>query len=369
MNKEGKFGLFEAVCLTTLVLITKNFYTSIRVLIKATGTAAWYTTLLSCATSMILFLFLYLLMKRFPARNLIEIFEDVTGKVVGKILALIFCGYFVYYAGSNLREFLEMIKAYNLPYTPPSLILFAFMLAVIVLAYIGIDGLARLSYISFFPIIIGLVLILVLAYPYYSIDYIFPIGGYGISKTLYQGFFRGSAYDEVVILAIIINSVHGLKIFKKAGLISLGLAGAIISVSIFCDLMAFAYTQGSENLSSLFQLSRTIYFNRYFQRIESVFLFIWVIASIITVATAFYTAVSVYCKAFKIGNHKPLILPFTFLTFMVALLPENLTETVEINILLIRQYSMFVVYLIPILVLVVSFILGKKGEKTKVEKA
>ncbi|HEX9062440.1 MAG TPA: GerAB/ArcD/ProY family transporter, partial [Clostridia bacterium] len=149
MIKEGNFGIFEAVCLTTLVLSTKNFYTSIRVLIKLTSTAAWYATLLSCTCSIVMFLFVYLLMKRFPGKDLPQVFEAVTGKVIGKILSLIFCAYFIYYCGSNLREFLEMIKAYNLPYTPPSLIILAFLLAVIVLTYTGIEGIARLSLLSF----------------------------------------------------------------------------------------------------------------------------------------------------------------------------------------------------------------------------
>lgn len=262
-----------------------------------------------------------------------------------------------------------MIKAYNLPYTPPSLILFAFLLAVIVLSYIGIDGIARLSLLAFFSILVGFIAILIFAYPVYDVNYLFPLGGYGIGTTLYQGLLRSSAYDEVVILAIIINSVHGLKNFKKAGVISLVLSGAIISISVLCDIMAFAYTQGSENLSDLFQLSRIIYFNRFFQRIDSLFLFIWVIASIITVSTAFYISISVYCKAFRINNHRPLLLPCAFLTFMVTLLPENLSETVERNILYIMEYSIFVVYLIPILVLIVSLVLGRKGEKEKVEKA
>jgi spore germination protein KB len=369
MIKEGKFGTFEAVCLTTLVLSTKDFYTSIRVLIKTTSTAAWYATLLSCTSSIIMFLFIYLLMKRFPGKNLIEVFEAVTGKVIGKILSVIFCAYFIYYCGSNLREFLEMIKAYNLPYTPPSQILFAFLLAVIVLSYIGIDGIARLSLLAFFPIVIGLATILISAYPIYNFNYLFPLGGYGVGQTIHQGLLRSSAYDEAIILAIIINSVHGLKNFRKAGVISLILSGVIISISVLCDIMAFAYTQGSENLSDLFQLSRLIYFNRFFQRVESIFLFIWVIASIITVSAAFYIAISVYCKAFKISNHKPLLLPCAFLTFMVTLLPENLSETVERNILFIRGYSVFVVYLIPILVLIASLVFGKKGEKEKVEKA
>lgn len=368
MIKEGKFGLHEAVSLMTMVIITKMFYTSIRVLIKTTGTAAWYTVIISSGLSMLAFYLVYLLMKRFQGYDLVEIFQKVTGKVIGKTLALAFSVYFIYYAGSNLREFLEMIKAYNLPYTSPSLILFAFIASVIILAYLGLETIARVSRSVFYVIIIGVILILLLAYPIYNVDRIFPIGGHGIKTSLYTGLFRVSAYDEVIILAFIINSIHGIKNFKKAGYISLIIALFTIGASIFCSIIAFEYPSSAENLSSLFQLSRVIYFNRFFQRIESVFLFIWVMASLITVATSFYMSLSIYCKAFKLDNYKPLLLPCAFLTFMVSILPESLSEITESNIVFIREYSVFFVYGVPILVLLISLILGKKGGKLKNEK-
>ncbi len=363
MIKEGKFGTAEAVYLITLVIASKTFYTSIRVMIKYTGTAAWYMTLVSCVVSIIFFLLISLVMKRFPGKNLVEIFEIVTGRFFGKIITLIFSAYYVYYSGSSLREFLEMIKAYNLPYTPPSLIIFAFMAVVIVLAYIGLEGIARLASVSFYPIFIGIAIILFLAFPYYNVRAIFPIGGYGIAETIKSGFFRSSAYDEVVILAFIINSINGVKTFKKVGIYSIVISGVAVLFTCLCSIMAFDYTMASENVSDLFQLARIIYFSRFFQRIESIFLFIWIIASLITVGLAFYIAISIFCKAFKISNHRPLILQFAFLTYMVTLLPEGLIELAKTNIVVMREYSMILIYGIPILVLFISVIFGKKGDR------
>ncbi|EGD48500.1 spore germination protein [Ruminiclostridium papyrosolvens DSM 2782] len=362
MTNERKFGTAEAVYLTTLVIASKAFYTSIRVMIKITGTAAWYMTIVSCLTSIIFFLLISLVMKRFPGKNLVEIFELVTGRFFGKILTLVFSAYFVYYAGSSLREFLEMIKAYNLPYTPPSLIIFAFMAVVVVLAYIGLEGMVRFASVIFYPVLIGIALILFLAYPYYNVRAIFPIGGYGIAETLKSGFFRSSAYDEVIILAFIINSIDGVKKFRKVGVLSLFISGIVFTSNCLCNIMAFDYTMSSENVSDLFQLARVIYFSRFFQRIESIFLFIWILASLITVGLAFYIAISSFCKAFKISNHRPLILQFAFLTFMVTLLPEGLIQLAKTNIVVLREYSMILVYGIPVLILFISVIFGKRGD-------
>ncbi len=363
MIKQGKFGTAEAIYLITLVIASKAFYTSIRVMIKKTGTAAWYMTLVSGIVSIIFFLLISLVMKRFPGKNLVDIFELVTGRFLGKILTLLFSAYYVYYAGSSLREFLEMIKVYNLPYTPPSLIIIAFMAVVVVLAYIGLEAIARLASVSFYPILIGIAIILFLAYPYYHVRAIFPIGGYGIAETIESGFFRSSAYDEVVILAFIINSINGVKTFKKVGIYSIVISGIVFLFTCLCNVMAFDYTMASENVSDLFQLARVIYFSRFFQRIESIFLFIWIIASLITVGLAFYIAISSFCRAFRISNHRPLILQFAFLTFMVTLLPEGIIEVAKTNIVFMREYSMTLIYGVPILVLLISVIFGKKGDR------
>lgn len=363
MIKEGKFGTAEAIYLITLVIASKAFYTSIRVMIKNSGTAAWYMTLVSGSVSLIFFLLISLVMKRFPGKNLVDIFELVTGRFFGKILTLLFSAYYVYYAGSSLREFLEMIKAYNLPYTPPSLIIFAFMAVVVILAYIGLEAIARLASVSFYPIFIGIAIILFLAFPYYHVRAVFPIGGYGIAETIKSGFFRSSAYDEVIILAFIINSINGVKTFKKVGVYSIVISGIVFLFTCLCNIMAFDYTMASENVSDLFQLARVIYFSRFFQRIESIFLFIWIIASLITVGLAFYIAISSFCRAFRISNHRPLILQFAFLTFMVTLLPEGLIQLAKTNIVVMREYSMTVIYGIPILILLISVIFGKRGDR------
>jgi tellurite resistance protein TehA-like permease len=132
--------------------------------------------------------------------------------------------------------------------------------------------------------------------------------------------------------------------------------------------MTFDYSQAGEYLSPMYQMARNIYYSRFFQRIESVFLFTWVIASVITVAAAFYIFISIYCKAFKINRHRPLLLPGAFLLFMLSILPQSLTEVLEINLVIIRQYSMFLIYAVPILALLVAVVLNKKGEKTEFEK-
>jgi spore germination protein KB len=363
MIKEGKFGFLEAFALVTIMVITKIFYTSPFAIIKELGTAAWYGTLISCLTSLLFFGLIYLLLKRFPGKDLYQVFEAVLGSKLGKTLILTFAVYFLYYAGVNIREFIGILKVYSKPLTPAEILAAALLLVAIALAYVGLEGIARTAYIFFYLIIGGLLIIIFLAIPAYELDYLKPWLGYGLDKTVLIGILRSSAYDEIIILGIIINSLHGLKNFKRIGVACLIFIGLTFSICLACILAAFQYTVASEHLSGMFQLSRIIYYSRFFQRVEAIFLFIWVFASVITVSLAFYIALSSYCRAFKINNHRPLLLPFAFLAFTVTFWPDNIAQVLEIHVKIIRQYSFLILYLLPLLVLAWSLITGKKGGK------
>jgi len=267
----------------------------------------------------------------------------------------------------NLSEFVAILKVYSMPFTPPAVLIFTFLLVAVAMAYVGLEGIARVACVFFYPIMGSLFLLLLLAIPSYDFDYLQPLLGYGLFTTIKTGVLRNSAYNEIVLLAVMIRSIHGPKLFKKVGLSSLFLTAFTFVSALVCILAAFQYTVGSEHLSGLYQLTRVIYFSRFFQRIEAIFLFIWVISSVITVSTAFYFALSSYCRAFTIRNHRPLLLPFGILAFMLALYPHNLAEIIDVHIMLIRQYSSAVMVLIPMLVFFLAVIRGKKGEKSSVK--
>lgn len=366
---EKKFGLQETVGLITSVMISKVFYTSIMMIIKMSSPSSWLATLVSCITSLFFFIFIYKLMARFPGQEFTGVLDKVLGKVLGRILSMIFVLYFLYYAGMNLREFVEIIKAISLPYTVPSVIITAFVITVIFISFKGIEAISRLAYMCFYVIIAGFITIIILAFPYYSVDYLTPIAGKGFLETVKIGFVRCSAYDEIIFLAFIANKVNGMKEFKKAGIISLLITGGIFVSGITSVLMAFGYSNASENLSNLYMLCRMIYFGRFFQRIDAIFIFIWVISSVISVGLAFYLSLTTYMHCFNIKNRNPLIIPMAILLFTITIMPRDISEIIDVHMLILKQYSFLLLYGAPFLVLLIAAISGKRGDNIENAKS
>ncbi|WP_315109194.1 endospore germination permease [Clostridium intestinale] len=369
MQKQGTLTFYESFAFITLITMSKIFYTSVTSAMNLTKTSTWFMTLISCFSSVIMFYICCKLMERFPGENLFGVFEGILGKFFGKIFGMFVCAYAVYYSSSNLLEFVNMLKVYSLPNTPPTLIITTMLIAALIIVYLGLEVIGKISSLLLIPVILGLLSIFLFAAPKYNFDAIKPYLGVGLKKTFEVGFLRSSAYTEVTILLVLINSIGGVKQIKKIGISSLILTGILFSISFLCYTFIFGYAAGGENISGLFELSTTIYFNRFFQRVDSILLFTWIIPSIVTTSAGIYLCLIDYSNVFKIKDYKPLIFPFLFIIFVVTSLPKNSSEVIEINMKIIRQYSFLPLYIFPIILLIISILFNKKGKNYNAKKA
>ncbi|MBV4419191.1 spore germination protein [Clostridium tyrobutyricum] len=362
MIREGNMGLFETLSIIMILITNKMCYSSTSILIYKVGTAAWYGTIISCIISILFFLVICSFMKKFPGHNLLSIFEIVLGKFFGKIVSLIFSIYFLLYSAYNLREFVDMLQSYVFPKAPNTILIISILITAVIIIHFGLECIGRISLTIILPVVLGLICMFLLAYPNYYFGNIYPFWGYGIFNTLKFGFLRSSAYSEVIAVLFMINSIHGLKEAKKAGIISLIFAGTLVSISTICHLMAFNYLEGGENISGIYELLRIIYINRFVERVESIFLLIIIIPTIMNITISMYISISTYCHVFTIKNINPLVIPFTILCFICAIFPKNFAELLENYLIFIKQYSLILNYLIPIFIFIISVVF-RRGEK------
>lgn len=368
MNNQVKIGVFEAISITTIAIINKVFFSITSVTIGKVGTSVWYMTIFSCLLSLLFFYITYTLLKRYPGKNITDISELVLGKLLGKIVNSVFCIYAILYTSVQLIEFVEMIKVYIFVRTPMSYIIIPFLIVVVLINTKGVEGIARTSAICFIPILIGLASLLLLAIQLYEPTYLQPVLGYGIKNTFFYGLIKGSMFAEFIFPAFFITSFKSVREYKKIGLISILISGLIISLIMLCCLMAFNYENGGNYVSALYQLSKAIYYNRFVQRVESIFLFIWIISCLLTVSIAFSVIINSYQKVFKIRNMYPLLIPFSLIVYTMCFIPKNIFEVVYLNVDILMYCGLIVSFLIPTIMLIISLFRKKKGGNASDEK-
>ncbi len=360
MIKEGKFGAHEMICLVVIAMTNKALFSTVSRFLDLTATSAWIMTLVSCASASLLFIFVYKLLKRFPGKGLIEIFSIVLGRTVGFVFSFMFVVAILFCSSMLIREFSAISQEYVFPNTPRSSIGIAMLLPVVLASYFGLESIARFAKFTAYFALVSIALLLVMAAPYYDITNIYPLMGFGLDVTVWEGLVRTCTYSEVIFIAILAGSMNGIKQIKKAGFISLFASGLIICVVLLVSVLVLSYPLGQEQMAPLFVIARQINLGHFFERLDPLFLYLWFVTTIISVAIEFYVGISIYCKTFRLQDHRPVILPAAITVFAVSFLPKDFTA-VEDALLFIRSYGIFIVFLTPIIALVVSLMRKKKG--------
>lgn len=354
MLKEGKFGIAEAVWLTVAAITAKVFFTSPAVLIEHVGTSAWYATLISAGTALIGFAFIYQLVKRFPNKNIAEIFDNSVGRTAGVAFSLIFASMFLFEASIYIREFSDVLRSYTFERTSTGLIIAAIVLAAMLAAYLGLESVARMTKLAAYFIMAGYLLLLLLGVKDYQFLNIFPLLGYGLGKTILVGMQRSSAYTEVAILGVFAVSLQGSKNLKRAGVLSLILSGLFISMGLLAEQFTFSYTSAKENAAPLFALARIIKYGDFLSRLDPLFMVLWTTATAITVSILFYASVSMFCQTFRLPDKRPVILPMTILLFALSVTPRDFSTVVFGLIEGLRGYGWTVFFGLPLIALVAA---------------
>jgi len=362
MIKEGKFGVQEAVWLSTIAIAAKVFFSSPAALAGLVGNAGWYATILSAIIALIGFMFIYLLLKRFPGKDIVEIFDLSLGRLFGFFFSGLLALYMLFISITRLTEFNEVIKVYVFPLSPNWYIVGIFVVCVSVLSWLGLENIARFSKLLVYFMLAGFFIVLLLGIQNYNINNIYPIFGYGLDKTITTGIVRSSVYGEVIILAIFASSFQGVKYIKKEGIISIGLSALLISVSLFAYTLTFPYFAAQEITAPMYEMATLIDYGRFLQRVEPIFLFIWIISSLISTTIVFYSFIWIFCKMFRIQDKKPIILGGAVILYAAAIMHKDIITVIYGNVQFIRNFGSLVIFVLPILALIIAAI-RRKGIK------
>jgi len=361
--REGKIGVYEAICIVLMAITAKMFFTSPRELAEVVGPALWLEQLVAVFTALVGFLLVFQLMKRFPGQDLVSVFETVFGKILGGLVSIILAAAILFSSVLFTREFSEAVKAYAYPSTPPSMIIIFFLVPVLIMIYLGFETLARTvsSFIWFY--VIGIISIFILAVPLYKYYNLFPLLDGGIGHIAKVGLKRCSVYGDILFLAVFINSLQGIDHFKKGALRSLLFSGAFIIASAFFFSQTFPKAVFVELTIPMFSITRAIEFGTFFHRFDSIYIFLWSISAILAAGVNLYVFTSIYCQVFRIKDQKPLVLPMGVIIFSLGLLLPSLTAIVDF-LKFFRNSGWIFYFGIPILTLLVAAVRGMKGVKT-----
>lgn len=340
----------------------KLFLTFPRGMVVNSGNSAWIQSIYISIAAMIIFLVTYKLYKNCGKKDIVTLAGDMWGHKMKILAGIVVCAVLIANISMSVRIFPESIKLYLLPTTPTEFILLFLGAAAVIGTYNGIEALGRLHalFIPFAGIIMALFFLFVL--PNCKADNLYPILGLGTYNIFVRGFNWISIFADILLLNLLLPYCKSSKTAFKCGFYAIlwgGICSIVISV-IYC--MVYPYPISSEFIMPVYQLIRLVRVGDFFQRAESLFEFVWSIATIMYISTYICVTCLVWQRTFNLEYHKPLIIPVATIVIAMSFLPQSIVEMME-NDRIIKNIIYPIAFLLPI-ILAAVYTKKSKGEKT-----
>ncbi|HPU45588.1 MAG: GerAB/ArcD/ProY family transporter [Clostridiaceae bacterium] len=360
MKKKTIFGNWEASAIIINLICTKIFLNYPRLAAEQGGTAAWIFTIYISVLALVGFTVIQALYKPFEGKDLLDVAELAAGNPGRIIVGLVIIFSAGWCATAYMRVFSENIKLIALTTSPLSFVELFFIVCLVVGAYLGTEALSRLHAFSVSFIASGYLLIMVGVVNYIDFGNLLPILGNGVNEIFINGAPRVSVFFEMLFLFLLTPFLKRHGNMKATGYWSLGFSIFFLVLSALVYTSVFPYPSSLERTIPIFHIARLIKLGRFFQRMESVFLFIWAAAALLYISVCFYFILFAFQKAFQLDYYKPLIIPFAIIIMAVSFIPTDFTEVIIYEVNIFRNWSWIVAFVMPILLLIIARLKKKK---------
>lgn len=323
---HSKIGTVEAIMIILVTIVTHTVLSLTRNLINVTYSA----TLINLVyIGIIAFFFIFLvvkLFKNFPGCDIIDISEILGGKILKTILGIVFIFYFLFTSCILLRNFCEALKIIYYPMTSVLFLIAFFIIAITITNYLDFGATLKTTLIIV-PIVLFSIFFLFFAnINNFSAERLYPILGNGLMSTFVLGLGNIHALGGICYLYFLPPLLREPEKFKKISKWSVILSILYLILSVSTILLMYATLIENKEMVPLYSAARYIDFGVFFQRLDSIFLLIWILTFACYLSIASKFSIHVFAKLTKIKNAKPIIFPFSMLMLAFTLLPKNFSS-------------------------------------------
>lgn len=350
MNTE-KIGYIEAIALISIVMTNKIILNTPKDIISTTGSSAWINSLLISIIAILLAWFIGFLFKNFHGKDILDVSEFLGGKFLKIIIGLSYLFFLLIVPMLVIKTFSENLQTIYFETSPTIYILLFFLVTCAISNCFSLKVIAKTNLIIAPVVFISIIVILVSSIQDFTIERIFPIMGYGIKETFFSGLSNIYAFSSISYLLFLNPFLSNSHKFKKISIISIIISGVYLFLSVLCILLSLPYTMQSGESFSLYLLTRNIEYGRFIQRMDAIFIFIWIISTISYISIAIYFSLHIIKKLTNIVDTSSMNYSINLFILSLILSFANLSNKLGE---FFRYISLILIFGISILILVLA---------------
>lgn len=327
----------------------------------------WLAILLAVLMTIPIIFIYARLLSIFPGKDLFDILQEVFGKILGKIISLLFVWYAFHLGALVIRNFSEFIQIVSFPETP-QLIVAAFLGVVCIwIIKAGIEILGRWAGFVLPFLLITIICLILLSLTEAEFNNIRPVLYDGVTPVLKSAFSIFSfPFAEVVVFMMVFCSIKSKFSTYKVYITGLLIGGLILlSASIRNVLVLGIGTASILYFPSLSAVS-LINIGNFLQRIEIIVSVVFLLAGIVKIGVCLYAVSNGVAKIFNFDSYRPLVAPIGFLMMNLSgFIYRSTMEMFEWAEKIYQFYAMPFQIILPLIIFIVAEIKSRVGNHGK----
>lgn len=326
MENNNSLKKIEGISIILMVMINKLILNIPYYIVNLTGNGSIINL---CYIGIIDFIFLLIILKlfkKFENSDIIDISEFLGGKTLKNIVAIISILLFFLVGFITLLDFSNVLHKIYFSQFPIIYILGFFIIGVGIANLVGLNSIARIT--SFIvPIaIISIIITFIAVIKDMNIMSFTPIFGESYYKTFVIGLSNSFAMYIMVYCYFLKPLFKSHQEFKKISIISYAISFALLFLTVISMLTIFTSNSSNAPINSLFLLARQIEFGTFLQRVDALFILLWILSIFAYLSFVIYIINSIIKKISNVSNAKMLTYSNCSILFGLTLIPLNISE-------------------------------------------
>lgn len=342
----GKISAVEGMTLVAMLIVPSIYLTEPSLSIGFVGNSAWLLKI--CSGLLLLGLLLAILkiyqnyIDKFCNGRMITFFsfvQGVLGRSGGMIFFILWAVLFHLSTVLMIREFTDHTLMTTLKTGNLKLVLLIFAVAIFFMMRYGLEVILRCAYLLLVVRAITLIILLFLLFSSYDVTQLLPWQGYGMGSLAKYSFLDIGTGATSMAIFFIIPHLQNIATMKKSILYGMAYVTFFKMILILMMIMTFGIIVSPERVLLFYELVRCVNLSQYVQRVDSIFILMWLTAGLMSIVVTQYLSVMIYCEAFKLTDSKALMAIAMLLTTSIAMLPDSTITALTMSGFFIYQWS------------------------------
>lgn len=356
MEEKVRISTFQLSLLTILFTAGTTFLVIPSSMAAEAKQDAWLSSLLSIVICTGLAYFFIVCSKAMGRKNYIQYLEDVYGKVLGKIISLLYVFFSFISLAALLSYFGFFTTTQILIDTPIKILHIMLATLVILIVRAGLEVIVRTGELLIPWIFLLLIILIIFLLPEINFERLSPINEtspINHAKAILN-FVSIAGFPLVVFLMIFpkhIGRPHVKWSFIAGSIIGTGAVSVII---LLCILVLGAPTTARQLYPS-YVLAKTVSLFDIIERIEALMAGIWILLIFFKTAIYFYVCVIGLAQILEVRTYRFLVIPMGFLAIVFSsVIYPNIEYMIHWDSTYWTPYATIMGFIIPLITLLID---------------